>query len=347
MLDSARFFQKLDDGRRVRLPIAEAWRAFQKLYPKISISTEARSRLAELLTELVQKRKIRFPQGKKGWDFGTRPSLPHWIEILREKTPDSKPGMHEIAWPPELAFAASLKSRSHLEVLLRIREWLAGGGRKAALVPLKERSAEILGDEKRLDQLLKTDLFLPGALGLDTLRCYPVHLNLVWERGPTEARNVLIIENSNTYHSFCAWNAKSGEYAACVYGHGFMIHQTHEDLQSIMKETNSGAAILYFGDLDVPGIRIPVELGRLLNRIGLPTVKPAERWYGLLLDRFPEARAHMRRKSPGTWTDSDLAWFSAEVQVRVRQVFEEGYRIPQELVGTHCLQHELGSQPSP
>jgi hypothetical protein len=342
MLDSARFFQKLDDGRRIRLPIAEAWRAFQKLYPKLSISTEARSRLAELLAELVQQGKIRFPQGKKGWDLGTIPPLPHWIEILREKTPDAKPTMGEIAWPPELMFAANLKSRTHLEVLLRIREWLAGGGRKAGLVPLKERSAEILGDEKRLDQLLKTDLFSPGTLSLEALRCYPVYPDLIWERGHVQGPSVLILENSNTYHSFCGWNAETGEYAACVYGHGFMIHHTYRELQRVLEETNPGAAIHYFGDLDVSGIRIPIELSRLLERRGLPKAKPAERWYKLLLDRFPEARPRMRKKSPGNWTGSDLSWFSPDMQRRVKGVFQLGYRVPQELVGTHCLQSRAG-----
>lgn len=344
MLDSDRFFQKLNDGSRVRLPIAEAWRAFQKLYPKLSISTEGRSRLADLLNEIQRQGKVKFPRGKKGWDLGTKPALPNWIEILRAKTPDSMPGMEEIAWPPELAFAASLKSRIHLKVLLRIREWLAGGGRKAGLVPLKERSAEILGDEKRLDQLLKTDLFSLGALSLETLRCYPIHPDLIWERGRPDAPTVLILENSNTYHSFCAWNSKTGAYAACVYGDGYVIRHTYQELQRVLEETNPRAEIHYFGDLDVAGIRIPIELSRLLDGRGLRGVKPAERWYALLLDRFPEAQAHIRKKSPGNWTSSDLNWFSVGIQRRVKQVFELGYRIPQELVGTHRLRQELASQ---
>jgi hypothetical protein len=337
MLDSTRFFQKLDDGRRMRLPIAEAWRVYQKLYPKLSISTEARTRLADLLADLVQQGRIRFPQGKKSWDFGTKPPLPHWVEILRQKTPDIKPGMHEIAWPPELMFAANLKSKAHLDVLLRIREWLARGGRSAQPVPLKERSAEILGDEKRLDQLLKTDLFSPGALTLQTLHCYSVYPDLIWERGATQAASILILENSNTYHSFCGWNSGSGEYAACVYGHGFMIHHTCKELERVLSETNPAAEIHYFGDLDAQGLRIPTELSRLLNERGLPKAKPAETWYDLLLDRFLEARSSIRKRPPGNWTASDLKWLPTDMQARVKNVFELGYRVPQELVGTRCL----------
>jgi hypothetical protein len=339
MLDSLRFFQKLDagSGKRVRLPIEEAWRTFQKLYPKLSISTEARGRLADMLKGLAQQGKIRFPQGKKGWDLGTKPPLPLWVEILREKAQDMKPNMDEIAWPPELMFAAGLKSRSHLDVLLAIREWLAGGGRKAGMVPVKERSAEILGDEKRLDRLLKTDLFAPGALTLDALRCYPVYPDLIWKQGRVDAPALLIIENSNTYHSFCRWNTSAGHYAACVYGNGFMIHHTFHGLRRILAETNPKADIHYFGDLDAAGIRIPTELNKLHQKAGLPAVCASETWYGVMLDQFRDARSRMRRVHPGSWTSEDLAWFSPHLRSRVEEVFQMGYRVPQELVGTGYL----------
>jgi hypothetical protein len=286
---------------------------------------------------LSQQAQIRFPKGKKGWDYTTVPPLPHWLEVIREKAQAAKPNMDQIPWPPELAFASMLKNRTHLEALRLIQEWLAAGGRKAIQVPIKERSAEIFGDEKRLDRLLKTDLFAPGRLTLETLRCYPVYPNLVWERGSAQSPSILILENSNTYHSFCAWNAETAEYAACVYGHGFMIHHTYLDLQRVLDQTNPSAAIHYFGDLDVTGIRIPIELSRLLEQRGLPKATPAERWYGFLLDMFPEAQLRIRKKSPGNWTHSDLSWFSRDLQERVKAVFELGFRVPQELVGTDCL----------
>jgi len=339
MLDCDSFFKKLEAraGTLARLPIAEAWRAFQTLYPKLSISIESRTRLAELLDQLVQQGKLRLPRGKKGWDLGTKPPLPNWIELIREKPNDAKCGMGEVAWPPELMFAASLKSKIHMQALLRIREWLADGGRKAGLVPLKERSAEILGDEKRLDYLLKTELFAPGALTLDTLRCYAIYPDLVWEKGLTDAQSILIIENSNTYHSFCRWNVDSGHYAACVYGHGFMIHHTYRELQRVLQETNPKATFHYFGDLDVAGIRIATELSRLSQDAGFQAVAPSEIWYGVMLDQFLRARAKLRRVHPGSWTTRDLEWFSPQLRSRVEEVFRLGYRIPQELVGTGWL----------
>lgn len=88
-------------------------------------------------------------------------------------------------------------------------------------------------------------------------------------------------------------------------------------------------------------VAIPVELSRLLERQGLPRVRPAEKWYNLLLDRFCDARSRMPKRSPGDWTYADLNWFSSEIQGRVAAIFELGYRIPQELVGTDCLMRRM------
>jgi hypothetical protein len=338
MLDSARFYDRLArcNGDRVRLPIDVAWRAFHQLYPKLSISTDGRSRLAELLNHLANEEKIRLPKGKNGWDSSAKPALPLWMEILRAAAEVEKQRMDEIAWPPELAFAAALKTRTHQEVLLRIREWLAAGGRKANLAPLKERSAEIFGDEKRLDQLLKTELFAPGALALVTLRSYPVYPDLIWEKGNSSAPSILIIENSNTYHSFSSWNEKSRRYAACVYGHGFMIHHTYEGLRQVLQQTNPKASIEYFGDLDATGIRIPIELSRMLERTGLPSVQPAA-WYLALVDQFQTVKSKLRKVHPGIWSNNDLQWFSPELRPKVEAIFFQGYRMPQELIGLGWL----------
>ncbi len=118
-------------------------------------------------------------------------------------------------------------------------------------------------------------------------------------------------------------------------------HHTHPAMKRVLENTNPAAAIQYFGDLDVPGIRIPVELSRLLERQGLTKVRPAERWYSLLLDRFSDAQSRMPKRSPGDWTRADLSWFSPDMQRRVAGVFELGYRIPQELVGTDCLKRRM------
>src|SRR5690606_15428906 len=120
-----------------------------------------------------------------------------------------------------------------LETLLRIKNWLANGGRSAEPVPIKERSVEIFHDEKKLDRLAKTGLFLSeGQLTLDLLRCYPVYPSLTWEAVPEpKFKTLLIVENMATYHSFSRWNQIQRRYLACIYGAGLTVHRTFDRLR--------------------------------------------------------------------------------------------------------------------
>jgi hypothetical protein len=337
MLDHQQFLDRLarSTGTRVRVPIDAAWRTFQQMYPKIAVSADARIRLMEIFNQLTAESKIQLPVGKRGWDRTAKTAIPLWVEIYREKKDAGSPRMNEIVWPPELQFAATLESRIHQETLLQIRDWLAGGGRKASLAPLKERSASIFGDEKRLDKLMKTELFGPGALTLELLHCYPIYPDLVWEKGNAEAPAILIIENSNTYHSFCRWNDVSRHYAACIYGNGFMIHHTCKELPKILQATNSEAKLEYFGDLDATGIRIPLYLGTLLKA----RVLPAESWYEVLVTHFEQTDKKPVKASPGAWKANELAWFSEPLRSRVEQIFRSGYRLAQEFVGADYLRN--------
>src|ERR1700719_3919922 len=101
MLDPLSFLQNLaNKGGRVRYSVNDSWRVFQELYPKLSISTDARTRLAALLEKLAKRGKIRLPVGKKGWDRDSKPPLPLWLDIVREKTPEKEIGMDGVPWPP-------------------------------------------------------------------------------------------------------------------------------------------------------------------------------------------------------------------------------------------------------
>jgi hypothetical protein len=74
-----------------------------------------------------------------------------------------------------------------------------------------------------------------------------VYPDLIWEPGRVAPSRIIIIENSNTYHSFCRWNSDSCKYAACVYGGGFMIPHTYHGLREVLNRTNPGASLEYFG----------------------------------------------------------------------------------------------------
>src|SRR5258708_7347467 len=68
-------------------------------------------------------------------------------------------------WPEELDFVAHLRHTRCIPDALKIQAWLATpDARQRPIVPIKERSLEIFGYEKRLEELLGGDLFKNGRL---------------------------------------------------------------------------------------------------------------------------------------------------------------------------------------
>src|SRR5204862_6747592 len=94
------------------------------------------------------------------------------------------------------------------EDLVRLNDFFLKHHELHCSIPIKERSLEIFGDEKRLDSLLSTSLFRNGRLDwrLD-LGCEIVGEPLGWKGGPVEARAkpIIVIENAATWHSYCRW----------------------------------------------------------------------------------------------------------------------------------------------
>src|SRR6266566_5040143 len=76
----------------------------------------------------------------------------------------------------------------------------------APIVPSRERSLELFDDEKRLEQLARTDWFGPDRLRLEQLRCEPVAPPFAWQPlGDADNRDdgsvLLAVENHTTYHT--------------------------------------------------------------------------------------------------------------------------------------------------
>jgi hypothetical protein len=118
-----------------------------------------------------------------------------------------------------LAFAAGEHNRLRLESAKRINEWLKTDPNLDVIGPIKERSLEIFGDEKRLDQLRDGMTTLFGQLTLAALGCRVCPIPLPFEAGPAFARgqSILIVENNDTWASFSEWNRSAGRFAAVAY----------------------------------------------------------------------------------------------------------------------------------
>ena len=192
-----------------RIEIDTVLTAFLAAFPQWQGQTDRRERLSALLNELAQVNRLRLPSNKRqGWEPLPAPPSPKWIAFVREQPPAKQALDHRsFPWVSELAFAARLKALPNVEELLRIHEFLKNNGEKRPIVPVKERSLQIFGDEKRLDALRKTKLFASDRLTLELLRCRDVPASLPCVPSPLPSQNPwLIVENEATFHTFARLN---------------------------------------------------------------------------------------------------------------------------------------------
>lgn len=241
-----------------------------------------------------------------------------------------------VAWEPELAFLRNARAGVAVEDFAALNRFLVEGGRGREVVPLKERSLEIFGDEKRFDALLATAPFREGRVRASLWRCAVVAEPLGWRRGPHANGPVLVIENASTWDSFARWNAVVGRWSAVVYGKGLVFADAVERMAEIFTELGGPRPVEYFGDLDPPGVEIPWRASRKAVAAGLPAVTPSGWCYRRLLEAGKDRE--------GTWEGEPvrgeaLGWLG-DLAEPARVLFERHARLAQEHVGWDVLRHE-------
>ena len=319
-------------GKRRRLEIAEVWQVFRGALA-IEYSDRGREALADYLLQLRARGRLQLPRQDQLWQRKPAPALPRWVKLTAAARPDTPIDHRAIAWSPELAplVDEARVAPDLLRDLLAIQRFFADGGRVREPVPVRERSVELFGDEKRLDVLLRSRLFRRLGLGPELLRAREVPVPIVWEPGPESgAHSVLVLENLHTYDSFRRWNACSGAYLAVVYGGGKAFAGMLDDLARIVIDIGA-LEIHYFGDLDGEGLQIPASAARALGELPLLA---AERWYALLLSRgagldLPGCEPYV--------PEFALSWLPEALRSPVTSLLVSGRRLPQELVGWEQL----------
>ena len=238
-----------------------------------------------------------------------------------------------VDWQPELTFLRQTRVTVAPDDLLKLNEFFLQRGRERPLVPIKERSLQIFGDEKRLDALRPTTLFRSDRLSLEALRCAVVGEPLGWRRGPNPDGPLLVLENAATWHSYARWNAERKLFSAVVYGKGFAIADSVAYLADIFAELGGPRRAFYFGDLDPPGLVIPQAASALAQELGWPAFEPHLWSYRLLLElgRGRETPWEGEPADPAT-----LPWLG-ELAEPVRTLFASGRRLAQEHVGWEVL----------
>lgn len=330
------------DGR-ARLKLEAVQTVFLKTFPHFQGSADRRERLRKSLDELASAGCVRLPANERhGWERAPVPALPKWIVFERGAAQQKERFDHRsFPWVSELSFVAGLRALRHPDEVRRIHEFLRNGGRQRPIVPVKERSYEIFGDEKRLDSLLNSQLFAEGRLTLETLRCRQVPASLPCVPVFCAAKHPwLILENESTFHSFCRLNRLTNQHSGIVLGSGIAVLRAVDFLAGLLQSTASEHAnqFLYFGDLDHDGIQIPLQLDqRLRDQCGIQ-VRPAEQYYQWLLDErsieFPVSNTDRHSAA--------VSWFPSFMHERIRIALRQPRPVVQEAIGWEFLVSRFG-----
>jgi Uncharacterized protein conserved in bacteria C-term(DUF2220) len=324
-----RLSMALTDWSRRRVPLEHLWQLLDTVDPATRTFLHRRQLLADTLAELTAARLIQLP-AQASYDRTEHPALPRFITLPR---PDrAQPLATPIVWHPALSWAAeTATAATHRPALEKINRWLFTN-RGTLTVPLRERSLEILGDEKALDRLCTTSLFGPDRLTLDLLRARrvtpPIHTTRVGD-GPI----LLVVENSDTFDSLrTVLTANPGRVGLVGWGAGAAFEASVLSISAIREPVSD---IAYFGDLDGKGLKIPVSADRLATTYGLPRVRPATGLYTAL----QHAGIAQRGQPP---LNADAAaqlcrWLDRQHRHWASMALTGGTRIAQEAVGLAYL----------
>lgn len=323
--------RELAEWPRRRVELGDLTALLVRAEPWLRHAPELRERLADVLAELADARVVELPSARS-YDRSARPALPRFIRIERPTpTPRRLPG-RDYAWRSELAWASELRfDEQTLTDLRTVNVFLRDGGAERPVVPMRERSLQLFGDEKRLDALLPTQVFAPGRLTLDQLRCEEVHPPFVYERlGSGSA--ALVIENHHTFVSLARALSTDGPVGTLIYGAGAHFKGSVTYLADLAPRPER---VLYFGDIDPDGLDIPAYASQVARRSALPAVEPAAGLYRLLLTHgrpTPNSAAGRRRR-----VERLVGWLPNEVRSEAAAVLDADHRLAQEWVGTELL----------
>jgi hypothetical protein len=266
------------------------------------------------------------------------PAELRWREVFGFVPPSDEEArlIREFPWEPPLAFLREMRSNISFAELSQLNDFLKGKTGAGHLVPIKERSLQIFGDEKRLDSLLNTSLFRPERLDLrKDFHCEVVGEPLPWKRGPGEAAHqpIIVLENAATWHSYCRWNTEQKLFSAVIYGGGNRFVDGVRYLGDVFFELGGPRRLFYFGDLDPQGLLIPQEASLRTQAAGWPAIEAHEWSYRQLLT-LGAGREQPWEGEPASTTLCD--WLG-NCAAPVRQLFTAQQRLAQEHVGWDFL----------
>jgi hypothetical protein len=323
---------RLVAGSRLRADGFNVLNSLLKQHSHLS-PQEGRRDFVAGLRILAEQGAIKLPVQAEGWDQLGQTPLPKWVQLVVEETAPSNNWDHRThPWHPRLTFLAQLSHVARPDEVCRLNAWLQQMPADEPFVPVKERSWEILGDEKRLEAIAKTTLFQSDRLSWEVLRCYVVPHIPPHRVYPSAAPVMMISENEAGFDSFCRASEKLGTFRCVVLGNGLAIDKATEFLGKAVGDYGI-STVFYLGDVDALGLaigrRVTADLVAKFSLVATPWIPG----YAAMLDTSLAAEGPV---------SGDCAWLPPPLGARATALLASGQRAAQEGVGWKQLKSILG-----
>lgn len=339
------FISRLKAHKRKRVSIETLWKIFTRAFPGSPQGAEQYRWLSDCLQQMEQLGIIRLPSAKsRRWDRSFEIPLPRSVDCL---THDPEPPPKEwksFPWNPLLHWVADVPylTPKQLRFLQRVHDGLASGQFQSP-APLKYRSLQLTGDEKALGALSETRLFGPGRLNFDIIGCIPDAVPLAWE-SISDRPSIIVFENAGPFSVArgVLEHHPHSPYGMIAYGGGKSFLSSVQHLLTIARPVET---IHYVGDIDLPGLTIAVEAGKIAQKTGLPRIAAAPGLHHAMLEAaktFQHPNGWPAAKSKPAGMDTKviplLPFLPPDTQTQIRDILVKGRRIPEEVLGPDELE---------
>jgi hypothetical protein len=322
-------------GRRKRLLAVECDDALLEVAAQLRADPDRRRRLLELLTALRDNKLIEWSAAR---DRSVLPVLPSFVIVNAANVPTPlTESLPVVPWRPELEWIYDLRlTAAEHETLITVNAYRRDRNSAQEPIPHRERSLQLFGDEKRIDRLVRSRLFVPGRLSLELLDAYwaapPIAWTVVGSSG-----DWVVSENAASFHTL--QRVLVNKAHAVAYGGGGAFAQSIAGLHIA-----EGERILYVGDLDAEGLAIPQRAGITAELFGLPSPQPFKELWALLVVLADEC-GQPTVPVPAEVAAELCTWFGeTPLAADVQRVLEAGVRVAQEALTAERVHRHLSVQ---
>lgn len=319
-------------GRTVQVRLTALWTHWAAAAPRLIGDPTQAASLAKALRELAARGIIELPSA--AWDRSTDPPLPRSIRLPANRRPPPHRPWIRFPWRAELGWASSLPTLSEalFADLVAINGWLTRvTNHTPTVVPMRFRSAEIFGEEKRLEALARSELFGPERLSLRLLACSRLAAPLpavAIGSGP----DVLVVENSDPYWAAVAALRLDGQHriGAVAWGMGNAFPSQVSTLgHDVAGRGPVQGTVWYWGDLDPDGVTtaITAAAAAATATAHIAPVRPATALWSAMAHQPPQRVGSVNW---GGITGQD--WFGAALWNQLGVIRKANARVAQEAV---------------